>query len=93
MFGMISFAIAHIIYFTAFGLKPFKFPLAIFLFLLTLPLNFAYFHLIADNVLKIMVPLYIILISSMLWRAISRLKIFLNFEWTKLCCLLGKCSL
>lgn len=89
MLGMASFALAHILYFTAFGLKPFKFHLAILLFILTLPVNLIYFNTINDNILKVLVPIYIILISSMLWRALSRLRIFINFEWTKLCCLLG----
>lgn len=89
MLGMASFALAHILYFTAFGLKPFKFHIGILLFILTFPINLIYFNAINDTILKVLVPIYIILISSMLWRALSRLRIFINFEWTKLCCLLG----
>lgn len=89
MLGMISFAIAHIIYFTAFGLRPFRFQIGLLLFLVSVPINLAYLHLINDSLLKVMVPVYVILIMSMLWRAISRLKLIDDFHWTKLCCLIG----
>lgn len=90
MLGMISFAVAHIAYFTAFGMNPLNFRLAVFLFLLTTPLNFLYIYLINEYLLKFMVSMYIILISAMLWRAISTMKyVKNNFEWTKLFCSIG----
>jgi len=51
-----------------------------------------YMPFISSYVLKAIVPLYMILLLSMLWRAVSRLQIFnKNIEWTwpKLCCSLG----
>ena len=90
--GLISFAVAHVIYFTAFGIKPFNIRLALALMALCVPISAIYIPFITSYVLKVLVPAYILLILSMLWRAISRLCIFnkeVEWTWTKLCCTLG----
>ena len=93
VFGLVSFAVAHGIYFTAFGIKPFNIRLALALMALCVPISAIYIPFITNYVLKVLVPAYIVLILSMLWRAISRLCIFnkeVEWTWTNLCCTLGK---
>lgn len=92
IFGVGAFAIAHIIYFTAFGIKPFNFRLAFALVAFGVPICAVYVPFISNYVLKIMVPVYISLLLLMLWRAVSRLQIFntkVEWTWTKFCCSLG----
>lgn len=92
LLGLVSFAVAHIIYFTAFGIKPFNFRLGLTLFSMSVPYSAVYLPFISDYILKVCVPIYMLLILGMLWRAVSRLAIFnKNDEWTwpNLCCSLG----
>jgi hypothetical protein len=89
---MIAFAIAHVIYFSAFGIKPFNFRLAFALVAFAVAICAVYMPFIKNYILKIMVPIYLMLIFAMLWRAVSRLQIFNQeneWTWTKLCCSLG----
>jgi hypothetical protein len=42
--------------------------------------------------LKFLVPVYMLLLVSMLWRAVSRLQLFnkdVQWTWTKMCCSIG----
>jgi hypothetical protein len=90
--GVFSFAVAHVLYFTAFGIKPYNFRLALALTALFLGTCAIYIPFIHSYVLKGIVPIYISLLFLMLWRAVSRLDIFnKNIEWTwpKMCCSLG----
>jgi len=92
LLGVVSFAIAHICYFTAFGIKPFNFRLALALLACFLPVCAVYIPFISSYLLKCVVPLYMILLFVMLWRAVSRLQIFnknIEWTWTKMCCSLG----
>lgn len=92
LLGIASFAISHIIYFTAFGIKPLNFRLGFGLLSLTLPVSAIYIPFIDSYVLKVMVPIYMSLILLMLWRAITRLQVLDNntaWTWPKLCCTLG----
>lgn len=92
LFGLISFAIAHIFYFTAFGIKPFNFRLAFAIVGLSVPITALYVPFIGDFVLKLLVPLYTLLLLSMLWRALSRMQLFEkkdSWTWTRLCCSIG----
>ncbi|CAF0765113.1 unnamed protein product [Brachionus calyciflorus] len=92
IFGVISFGIAHIIYLTAFGLKPLNHKFAVALFILALPISALYIPFLSNYVLKVIVPVYMGLLLSMLWRAVSRLQIFnkdVEWTWTRLCCSIG----
>lgn len=90
--GVLSFGIAHFIFFTAFGIKPVNFRLAFALVACAIPVFALYIPSISNYVLKVMVPVYMSLLLTMLWRAVSRLQIFnknVEWTWTKLCCSLG----
>jgi uncharacterized membrane protein YhhN len=87
-----SFAVAHVIYFTAFGIKPFNFRLACPLVACAVPVLALYIPFLSGNLLKVLVPTYMLLLLAMLWRAVSRLQIFnknLAWTWTKMCCSIG----
>ena len=66
---MASFAIAHILYIRAFEMKPLKIGLAVPIYLISIPLMFIYVYTIEETALRIMVPLYSIIIYAMFWRA------------------------
>jgi uncharacterized membrane protein YhhN len=95
LFGLVSFAVAHVIYLTAFGIKPYNFRLLFALVAIGVPHSAVQLLFIDSDILKVMVPIYMLLILSMLWRAVSRLEIFRTksneWAWTQLCCSLGNC--
>ncbi|XP_034485841.1 lysoplasmalogenase-like protein TMEM86A [Drosophila innubila] len=70
-FGMVSFGVAHIFYISAFGWHPPKWILGVCLYVpVALFVVFVHKHL--DEILVIGVPIYCVLISTMLWRALAR---------------------
>lgn len=91
--GMLAFALAHLAYVRAFGLQPLK-PLTwLFCFLITMPFYHFYFPNL-KGILAVAVPIYIVVIGIMLWRAITGLQAQLLsdeglWRWTKLCACLG----
>ena len=68
---MASFGIAHILYISAFGLKPLKLKLGLFLFSLAALSIYIYSNLISDAILKYGVSIYSILIFTMGWRSVA----------------------
>jgi len=95
MYGVASFGIAHILYFTAFGIKPFNIRLALALVACFMTACAVYLPNLNNYLLKLLVPVYMILLFSMCWRAVSRLQIFdpnIDWTWPKLCCSLGALS-
>lgn len=93
VYGIIAFGIAHIIYLTAFGIKPLNYKFALALTILSLPVSAFYIPFLQNYLLKVIVPVYMIILLSMLWRAVSRLQIFnkeVKWTWTRLCCSIGK---
>lgn len=76
IFGIASFGIAHLIYLSAFGIKPFNLRLAWALTGCAIMASALYVPHIKSYVLKVAVPIYMLLLLSMLWRAISRLDLF-----------------
>jgi hypothetical protein len=86
-----SFGIAHLIYLSAFGIKPFNLRLASALSGCAIMASALYVPLISSYVLKVAVPIYMLLLLSMLWRAVSRLYNSSSHEWswTKKCCTIG----
>ncbi len=88
-----AFAVAHLIYASAFGLRPLKLPIACFTYALALPTGYVYFHLAKDYYIKHAGPLYAIIIFTMAWRAATRLSIFnekSKFSYSKLYSFIGK---
>ncbi|KAL7289801.1 hypothetical protein TKK_0016203 [Trichogramma kaykai] len=89
VFGMIMFAIAQIMYTTAFGFKPLNAKLGAFLYLLCAIIIFTLMPGL-NGVLKIGVPVYTLLLGTMSWRAISRVQFFEGqWTWNRLCCCIG----
>jgi len=78
--GMLSFAVGHINYIMAFGFKPFNLPLAAGTCMITL-LGCLYLMPGLSDVLVPGVPLYSILLSTMMWRALARIE-FKQNTWT-----------
>ena len=89
--GIVAFAIAHIIYFTAFGIKPFNMRLALAMCAIFTSACALYIPHLSSFTLKFIVPIYTALLLVMLWRAVSRLFLAGTASWTwpKLCCSLG----
>lgn len=92
MFGVISFATAHIFYFSALGIRPVNIRLALLIFTCALPIMIFYVPFISNYMLKVLVPMYTMLLLSILWRSVSRLQLFsknIEWTWTKMCCSIG----
>ncbi|XP_050507414.1 lysoplasmalogenase-like protein TMEM86A isoform X2 [Diabrotica virgifera virgifera] len=87
--GMLAFMIGHLQYIMAFGFKPLQVPLATVLFTLG---TMVVFYLLPDlyGVFSFGVPIYIFIITTMLWRAIARVQLFEDlWTWSKLCTCAG----
>ncbi|KAG8434104.1 hypothetical protein GDO86_012468 [Hymenochirus boettgeri] len=87
--GMVMFALAHLMYITAFGFRPLKLLLFIILALLCVA-----FNLLTSQYLNgpfiYMVPGYSVLIGTMAWRALSRLNLAsYEFSWARTSSALG----
>ena len=88
MHGLASFAIAHILYIRAFGFKPLNFRTGAVCFLLTTVAYLIYLPGL-EGPFHIAVPIYVIIISSMVWRAITLVQVQIAEKglcrWTKMC--------
>ncbi|XP_066600593.1 lysoplasmalogenase TMEM86A [Prorops nasuta] len=87
--GMCMFAIAQITYIAAFGFEPLNAKLGAVIYLMS---SIAIWILMPglNGVLSIGVPIYTLLLTTMAWRAISRVQFFGElWTWTKLCSCLG----
>jgi len=89
IYGMGAFAVAQIMYTAAFGFKPLNAPLGIALYVLgTVAVLFLMPGL--HGVLAVGVPLYSVLLMTMIWRATARVQFFEElWTWTKLCSCAG----
>jgi len=89
MYGMGAFGVAQIMYTAAFGFRPLNLPLGIVLYVLgTVAVLFLMPGL--DGVLAVGVPVYSILLMTMIWRATARVQFFEElWTWTKLCSCAG----
>lgn len=90
---MVAFALAHLSYMRAFGFQPLKPLTGIICFLITAPVYHMYFPNL-KGLLIVAVPIYIFIISIMVWRAVTGLQAQLGsdeglWRWTKLCSCLG----
>ncbi|KAG5885908.1 hypothetical protein JTB14_012155 [Gonioctena quinquepunctata] len=86
--GMLAFIIGHIQYVLAFGFKPLNLKLGLALYSLGAAVLF---YLLPDlfGVFIFGVPIYIFVITTMLWRAIARVQFFEDlWTWSKL----GTCA-
>nr|CAH7754355.1 unnamed protein product [Callosobruchus chinensis] len=73
--GMFAFIIGHVYYILAFGFKPLNLSLGLVLYLLG---SLVVIYLLPDlpGIFLIGVPVYIFVITTMLWRAIARVQFF-----------------
>lgn len=87
--GMLAFIMGHLQYILAFGFKPLQIPLAMVLYTLG---TMVVLYLLPDlyGVITLGVPIYIFVITTMLWRAIARVQFFEDlWTWSKLCTCAG----
>ena len=82
------FAIAHIVYIFAFGFKPFRPALAV----LNLLIFFIASYLIVPEIkiyeLKIILPIYMVILLTMIWRAMAQVQAN-NIDYSKIFGALG----
>ncbi|KAJ8944771.1 hypothetical protein NQ318_003639 [Aromia moschata] len=86
---MLAFIVGHIHYVLAFGFKPLNLPVAAVLYFLA---TLVVIYLLPDlhDVFIVGVPIYILAITTMLWRAIARVQFFEDlWTWSKLCTCAG----
>ncbi|XP_031781665.1 lysoplasmalogenase-like protein TMEM86A [Nasonia vitripennis] len=89
VFGMAMFAIAQVMYTTAFGFSPFNAKLGAFIYALCAIIIYTLMPGLS-GVLKIGVPVYTLLLGTMSWRAIARVQFYGGkWTWTRLCCCIG----
>ncbi|KAF7412309.1 lysoplasmalogenase-like protein TMEM86A [Vespula maculifrons] len=87
--GMCMFAIAQIMYIYAFGFKPINLLLGAIMYTLC-SLVICLLMPGLSGILVIGVPIYTVLLTTMAWRAISRVQFFEElWTWTKLCSCVG----
>ncbi|CAL1532688.1 unnamed protein product [Lymnaea stagnalis] len=83
--GLLSFAIAQIMYARAFGWRPLK-PYAGSAFLAAGLIFYTYLQYYLKGMMVYLAPFYITLICTMGWRAVARVQIYDDlWTWTKLC--------
>ncbi|XP_030080806.1 lysoplasmalogenase-like protein TMEM86A [Drosophila hydei] len=70
-FGMVSFGVAHIFYMSAFGWHPLKWVIGVCLYV-PVVVFIVLVHKYLDDILVIGVPIYCVLIITMLWRSLAR---------------------
>ncbi|XP_023011937.1 lysoplasmalogenase TMEM86A [Leptinotarsa decemlineata] len=86
--GMLAFIIGHVEYVRAFGFRPLNLKLGLFLYSLGITV-LLYLLPNLHGVFTIGVPIYIFVITTMLWRAIARVQFFEDlWTWSKL----GTCA-
>ncbi|CAH1159772.1 unnamed protein product [Phaedon cochleariae] len=87
--GMLAFIIGHIQYVLAFGFKPLNLPLGLVLYSLGAMVVLDFMPGL-HGVLIFGVPIYIFVITTMLWRATARVQFFEDlWTWSKLCTCAG----
>ncbi|OXU18056.1 hypothetical protein TSAR_014376 [Trichomalopsis sarcophagae] len=86
---MAMFAIAQVMYTSAFGFSPFNAKLGAFIYALCAIIIYTLMPGLS-GVLKIGVPVYTLLLGTMSWRAIARVQFYGGkWTWTRLCCCIG----
>ncbi|XP_011499980.1 PREDICTED: lysoplasmalogenase-like protein TMEM86A [Ceratosolen solmsi marchali] len=87
--GMGMFAVAQVMYTSAFGLWPFNAKLGAFIYTICAIIIYTLMPGLY-GILKIGVPLYTLLLGTMSWRAIARVQFFEEqWPWTKLSSCIG----
>lgn len=89
LYGMAAFGVAQIMYSSAFGFKPLKPKLGAFLYCISAIANYIVIPGLHGPLL-IGVPLYNVLLMTMVWRAMARVQFYEDlWTWTKLCSCAG----
>ncbi|XP_060830356.1 lysoplasmalogenase TMEM86A isoform X2 [Bombus pascuorum] len=87
--GMCMFSLAQIMYISAFGFIPLNIMLGTILYALCSLVIYALMPGL-NGILVIGVPVYTVLLTTMAWRAISRVQFYKElWTWTKLCSCIG----
>ncbi|ESO09013.1 hypothetical protein HELRODRAFT_185384 [Helobdella robusta] len=89
MHSMFFFGLGQICYTSAFGFKPFNILAALFIGLINGAMYFFFFSGVKRSI-AIFLGVYVVLLSMMVWRAVSRVRFFDDlWTWTKLCSCVG----
>ncbi|CAG2104166.1 unnamed protein product [Medioppia subpectinata] len=89
LWGMLSFALAHISYITAFGFHPINGSAGTLCALLGAVVHYIMYPNLKGT-MSLAVPIYNVLLLVMVWRAVSRVQLFEDlWTWTKLCSCFG----
>ncbi|XP_054165421.1 lysoplasmalogenase-like protein TMEM86A [Oppia nitens] len=91
IWGMLSFALAHISYIIAFGFYPFNVNSGVIFGLIGAMVHYIMYPKLIGTVFSIAVPVYNVLLLTMVWRAVARVEGFFQdlWTWTKLCSCFG----
>lgn len=82
--GMVAFAVGHVNYIMAFGFQPFNLPAGLCSYLVA-TIGCLYLLPGCTGIMLPGVPLYTLLLSTMMWRAIARFPLKKNlWSWTRL---------
>lgn len=90
LYGMAAFGCGHLFFISAFGFQPLNLKLGISLYSASvLGMSIIWFTQ-QDLIYKLFVPVYMLLLVTMLWRAAARVRFFEElWTWTKLCSFVG----
>ncbi|KAI8512888.1 Lysoplasmalogenase-like protein tmem86a [Branchiostoma belcheri] len=90
IYGMVMFAIAHVLYIVSFGFSPLRLPVGAALLGVAAGM-YALLYPGLHGVYSVLVGVYILLLWLMLWRGMARLQVFSTdlWTWTKLCACVG----
>lgn len=88
--GMLSFALAHIAYVSAFGFRPLNVSAGTLCAILGSLIHYIMYPSLTGTVFSVAVPLYNLVLLMMVWRAVARVQLFEDlWTWTKLCSCFG----
>ncbi|XP_066275658.1 lysoplasmalogenase TMEM86A-like [Branchiostoma lanceolatum] len=89
IYGMVMFAIAHVLYIVSFGFRPLRLPVGAALFGVAAGM-YAVLYPGLHGVYSVLVGVYVLLLWLMLWRGMARLQVRNDlWTWTKLCACVG----
>lgn len=90
--GVLSFLIGHLIYIRQLGFKPLNLPLGIACYAVSI-MGTLYFLPDVDGILRLGVPIYNVVLMTMVWRAGARVQFSEDlWTWSKLCTCAGAIS-
>ncbi|KAL3267300.1 hypothetical protein HHI36_011431 [Cryptolaemus montrouzieri] len=88
--GMMAFALGHMNYILAFGFEPLNLSIGMALLALNVTGIMYFLPDLSGSILPVGVPIYILLLGTMLWRAVAHFNsIKVSKNWNKACAAIG----